>query len=142
MISVFTGVSTTPTSPQRAYPGIINQQNVSVWSFIMYSNLIKPALVGVEDNTMSTEPNVLNNAYPNPASNKAEVTFNLPNGGNASLELFNALGQRVDVIFSNMYQSPGIHAKNIDVTKFNSGVYYYTLTVNGQRYTKALNIVR
>jgi hypothetical protein len=58
--------------------------------------------------------------YPNPASSKLEVRYEIRNKRNANIEMYNTIGQRV---YSSTISNLTSHVC-IDVSRFASGVYY------------------
>ena len=73
--------------------------------------------------------------YPNPFNARTVIEFYLPVASIVSLEVFNSLGQRVEVAFDNRRFSPGSHKIKIifDAEKnIPSGVYFYKLQVQSQ----------
>lgn len=76
------------------------------------------------------------NAYPNPFSDKTQITYTLTETtNNFSIKVFNAMGQEVRTLCSGRQQS-GSHSIMWDGTGNNAeqlpgGVYYFTLTADG-----------
>ena len=66
------------------------------------------------------------NVFPNPASNFVNVEYRGEKDGN--FQLFNVVGQTV---FSQTLNA-GEQKTSIDVSSFNSGVYFYTLQIDGK----------
>jgi len=75
-----------------------------------------------------TEPVITkNNAYPNPASSVVNIDYAL-NRDNAQIVLYNILG-------ASVYEQPlkGQEGKaTINVSDFASGIYFYTIKINGK----------
>ena len=57
------------------------------------------------------------------------------------LEVFNTIGQKVAVLVNDIINA-GNHGVNFNTDKLTAGVYYYTLTVNGESITKVANIIK
>lgn len=66
--------------------------------------------------------------YPNPATDLLNVNYELAPGAKAQFELINIVGSKV---LSAELDSRRSHTE-IDLTNLNSGVYFYTLKVNGE----------
>lgn len=94
-----------------------------------------------DENPVVANGFTLNAIYPNPVTNDAEISFSLSNDGLTKLEVFNTIGQRVAVLANDIIGA-GLHAVNFNTAGLTAGVYYYTLTVNGQSITKVANIVK
>lgn len=67
------------------------------------------------------------NAYPNPASGKATITFNVRNSENLNIALFNLVGQKVSDIASGKFNS-GNHEVDVNLNSLKPGVYVYTIS--------------
>ncbi|MGE5315303.1 MAG: lamin tail domain-containing protein [Acidobacteriota bacterium] len=75
---------------------------------------------------------LLNN-YPNPFNPSTEIIFTVPSEGWTRLEVFDALGERVAVLFDGVAQ-PGRYLKaTFNAARFSSGVYYACLRCEGRR---------
>jgi len=86
---------------------------------------------------------ILNQNVPNPFSTISRIAFVMPEAGQAKLAITNANGKELAVIVDGSV-SAGLNQYNIDANALNlsSGVYYYTLTVNGNSVTKTMVIVK
>lgn len=71
-------------------------------------------------------------AYPNPAGDKLNVTFNLSNPSAATVTLTNVLGQ---VVAAQTIESTTTGKAVFNTAELANGVYVYTLTANGSRAT-------
>lgn len=88
-----------------------------------YSNIVETE---VED------PQVFNLSqnYPNPFNPSTMIKFSLPVDSYVKIDLYNALGEKVDELTDRDY-SIGNHEINFDASKISNGVYYYTINANG-----------
>ncbi len=108
-----------------------------------YINIAKfdaAALVGVNDPVETASP-LLGLASPNPASNSARIDFTLPAGGHASVDLYNAMGQKVLSLFDGQAHA-GTNRVDVHTQSLPTGSYYYKLNWNGKTETRMLNVVR
>jgi hypothetical protein len=85
--------------------------------------------------TVETEVNVpdvfvLSQNYPNPFNPSTNIKFSLPVDSKIRIYLFNTLGEKLDVIAEGEF-SVGYHELNFDASKLSNGVYYYTLSAQG-----------
>jgi hypothetical protein len=82
-----------------------------------------PGEVSVEDHIADSYQLV---AFPNPASERATIRFNVPAAGPAKVTLYDITGQQVDVLLDK-----NIHVGNnfifMDVTDYPKGVYFIKL---------------
>jgi hypothetical protein len=83
----------------------------------------------------------LNAPVPNPANVRTELTFNMIEGANTNISVFNAMGAKVADL-QNGYTSEGIHGLFINTESYPSGVYYIVLSAGSNSATTILNVVR
>jgi hypothetical protein len=129
------------SGPLMSVPRALFQQVSDLWPFIRFATFDATSTVAVEEQNTSTSSDILYDIYPNPVSGYSEISFNLANDCYARIELSNSLGQRVSTLLDG-FQSAGIHAINVNVDKYFSGIYYYTLTTDKGAVTKILNVVK
>jgi hypothetical protein len=77
---------------------------------------------------------------PNPFTNTFNLEFELEEGGETSLIVYDALGRVVETVIVNDNLSIGKHQYQIDGTKFGSGVYYVKL--NYSNGTQTIKIIK
>ena len=64
--------------------------------------------------------------YPNPFNPSTKINYNLPENSFVSLKIYNAIGEEVASLINGNI-SAGTHEIVFDASKFNSGIYFYTL---------------
>jgi hypothetical protein len=91
--------------------------------------------VGLDENVT----NVMVSAYPNPATDNVNITYSVSQESNVSVSVVSVTGK---VVYSNNVGNvaAGKYNENINSSEFANGVYFYTLTVNGEETTKKLII--
>lgn len=82
-------------------------------------------------NELSKETNF--NVYPNPFDNTASIDYSLKNSSKVSVEVYNILGDKVNVLVNSEIQSAGKYSYNFSGQS--SGVYFVKLTVDGSSLT-------
>ena len=89
------------------------------------------------------EPNafVLSQNYPNPFNPSTTITYSLEQAGLVSLDIYNALGQRVTQLV-NKSQSPGRYNIQWDASVAPTGIYYYRLEVGGVSLTRKMTLIK
>lgn len=91
---------------------------------------------GIENNS---QVSVLS-AYPNPFRVNTNIAFELKNTSEVTLQLFDLSGKMVMQRNAGIMNS-GLNRIEVDGTSLPAGVYYYTLTINGET-TSAHKIVK
>jgi uncharacterized protein (DUF362 family) len=84
---------------------------------------------------------ILHQNYPNPFNPSTTIQFNLNRSGPARLEIFNALGERVDVLVDGYYNR-GSHMVLWNRKNFPSGTYFYRLSSSSFSETKKMILQR
>lgn len=81
------------------------------------------------------------NVYPNPFSQQTNIDFNLPETALVKLEIFNILGKK-EIILYDKYPGAGAHHLSWDASEMPSGMYFLSLSVNGEKYNHRLHVIR
>lgn len=80
------------------------------------------------------------NAYPNPASNNATISYTLNKSGNVRIVVTDIMGREVMNMNQGSQVAGGTYTVNMNTANLSNGTYFYTLSVNGERQTKKLVI--
>jgi hypothetical protein len=84
-------------------------------------------------------------AYPNPATTRTNLEYNLPTDARVTIELYDALGRQVRVL-TDEAQSTGVYQLEIDTQSLTQGLYTIKTimkTTNGREvYTEQLMIMQ
>jgi len=90
---------------------------------------------------------ILYQNYPNPFNPSTTIKYFLTGECYVSLIIYNSVGQKVDELV-NKVELGGFHEINWNAAKYSSGIYYYTLKVNGYendmlyKETKKLQVIK
>jgi len=105
---------------------------------ITYMEVYKDSMiiVGIENRSEEINFKVSQN-YPNPVIDRSIVNVKLTQPGNLSLGVYNVVGQKV-MDFPQEYVNTGTHQFVLDGSQLNSGVYFYTVTLNRTSVTKKM----
>jgi|GEM_PF-1183331 len=106
----------------------------------------KTILINVEDpsfigDLQMPEQIALEQNYPNPFNPLTMITFSLDKASAVSLGVFNINGQKVAELTKGTL-SAGLHTVEFNGSELNSGVYYYTLEVDGLKMTKKMVLTK
>jgi hypothetical protein len=105
---------------------------------ISYTDL---TVTSVSDNDELPTEFVLEQNYPNPFNPSTKIKFSMPKSSFVTLEVFNALGEKVDVLVSGELQG-GNYEFSFDAKGLTSGIYFYQLRTKGFVQTKKMLLVK
>ena len=80
-------------------------------------------------NALVTEYSLHQN-FPNPFNPETQIAYDLVEGGNVTLTVYNMMGQKVTTLVSGM-ESAGHHTVNFNAATLPSGLYLYRIEANG-----------
>jgi hypothetical protein len=69
------------------------------------------------------------------------IEYRLPHAGSARVEIYDALGQRVEVL-TDGWQAAGAHTVGWNGRRHASGTYYYRLVTQGYQETRKMLLLR
>jgi len=81
-------------------------------------------------------------AYPNPFNPTTNVEYTLNTAGFVSLKIYNVIGQVVKTVINNVNQSPSTYRINVDMSGFNSGVYFVVLQQGANIQTQKMMLLK
>jgi hypothetical protein len=94
----------------------------------------------LESNVVPVETALFQN-YPNPFNPVTQVKFALAKTADVRLSVYNIAGQKVAEL-ANGAKNAGYHTVDFDGSRFNSGVYYYSLEIEGKNITKKMLLTK
>ena len=104
--------------------------------------LVSGITTGIEN--MSTNmPNktTLYNNYPNPFNPSTEIRFFIAKQSNVKLSIFNSSGQKVKDLVNDRLNK-GMHLMKFSAGDLNSGVYYYVLETEGNKFSEKMLLIK
>lgn len=78
--------------------------------------------------------------YPNPASQNANISFNIVENNTVTINIYDILGNLVSSLNKGNEFEKGNHTVNLNTSNLSSGIYTVSLEVNGAKETKKLII--
>lgn len=140
--------TTTPNS--NSYAGAVTYvavSNISNSKDTMTCDLfVSPADVKDDYTQESPSDYQLEQNYPNPFNPQTEIKYHIPKGGSVLLEVFNALGEKVQTLVDRI-QEKGDYLVNWDGTNVQgesvaNGMYFYRLKTNNYIRTNKMLLLK
>ncbi|MBK9228555.1 MAG: T9SS type A sorting domain-containing protein [Ignavibacteria bacterium] len=125
---------------------VINPSRVvnPVWQFNVRHNGVygDNNLVGINETSAEIPDGyLLNQNYPNPFNPVTKISYQLPEAGSVSLQIYNVLGKLVTTLV-NERQNSGTFEVQFDGKELSSGVYFYRLNANGISILKMMTLLK
>jgi photosystem II stability/assembly factor-like uncharacterized protein len=80
--------------------------------------------------------------YPNPFNPSTTIEYEISRASLVQLKVYDVLGNEVKALISN-YLAPGKYSMNFDASGLSSGIYFYTLSSDGQKIdTKKMILIK
>lgn len=79
--------------------------------------------------------------YPNPFNPSTKITFDIPEGSDVKLTLYNILGMEV-MILTDRYLKAGTYEVNLNASGLPSGTYFYRLNAGQYTETKKMMLIK
>ncbi|MDY0016559.1 MAG: T9SS type A sorting domain-containing protein [Candidatus Delongbacteria bacterium] len=91
----------------------------------------KSITTGIENQSANIiESTTLYQNYPNPFNNSTQISYSIPQTANVKLSVYNIKGELVKDLI-NARQNKGQHSVIFNAGDLNSGIYFYSLEVDG-----------
>ncbi len=100
-------------------------------------------VLGVKPNPIDVPSKFsLSNNYPNPFNPSTTISFTVDKNGPASLRIYNVLGQLVMTVYEGNAQQGQNYHFSVNMDRFASGLYFYTLHQANNSITKKLLLLK
>ena len=83
----------------------------------------------------------LSQNYPNPFNPTTKINFNVAKNGLVTMKVYNILGKEVATLVNGNYNA-GSYSVDFNASKLSSGVYFYSIEVNGFKDIKKMMLVK
>ncbi len=78
---------------------------------------------------------------PNPFNPSTQISFTIPEAGVVKLNVYNMLGEKVTELVNKNLEA-GSHQYNFDASNLSSGIYFYSISINGFTEVKKMNLIK
>ncbi|MGA9364179.1 MAG: T9SS type A sorting domain-containing protein [Bacteroidota bacterium] len=130
------------------YGGIVNclatsGTNLFVGTFGggVWRRPLSEMITSVERGNSMPSRSVLEQNYPNPFNPTTVISYQLPEFGHVTLQVYDALGREVATL-ANKDESAGYKSVTSDASKLSSGVYFYGLQAGSYNAAKKLLLLK
>jgi hypothetical protein len=79
--------------------------------------------------------------YPNPFNSYTVIRYYLPESGHVTINIYDLLGRRIETLVDEE-RSSGTHGLRFIATGLSSGIYFYSLRINGKTETKRMQLLK
>ncbi|MCB9259212.1 MAG: T9SS type A sorting domain-containing protein [Ignavibacteriales bacterium] len=142
------GIRTMVASETDLFLGMANPMNLCEkggWELIKLTDVDaiptkNDGLTNVEDELSPDKFYVVNN-YPNPFNPSTTIKFNLPEATEVQIEIYNSIGQIVEVLTKGHLES-GIHQFNWNADNMTSGVYFYKIKAGSNLEIRKMTLMK
>ncbi len=86
---------------------------------------------GIDNSEIRIQNFELAQNYPNPFNPSTKIIYSLHEASNVRLVIYNSAGKEVSELV-NRFHSKGVHMVDFKSNNLTSGIYFYSLVVNGQ----------
>ena len=104
-------------------------------NFIQYREIPGSSFcpTGIESNKITVK-NLVSQNFPNPVKGATSFKITLEKQANVTIEIFNVMGQKV-IVMDKGFVNSGAQKYTIDCSQLTSGIYFYTVKINGESFT-------
>ena len=97
--------------------------------------------VGLDEGSLLPDEFILRQNYPNPFNPLTHISYSLKTAGEVRMDLYDVRGNWVRSLVSGMKPAGG-HEYVLDASDMSSGLYFYTMAVNGSSKTRKLVLMK
>lgn len=135
-----------PVSPQVSVPEncdlniFVYKQGTGISTNSNVQQSLRTPVVGttgIQNTSSLANDYSLSQNFPNPFNPSTNFTFSLPKDGNASLKIYDVLGNEVGKYIDG-FMKAGIYSVEFDGSDLSSGIYFYNLTTTDFSQTKKM----
>ena len=115
-----------------------NNSKTNIW---MSKEVFNPIYSSVKNNNVEIKILELKQNYPNPFNPITNIEYNIYKATHVEIKIFDILGNCISTLV-NRYQFSGKHSVKFNGSNLSSGVYFYTIRINGITKTKSMILIK
>ena len=115
-----------------------NNSKADIW---MAKEVFNPIYTSVKDKNIIISSFDLFQNYPNPFNPSTNIEYFLEQDSKVEIKIFDILGNHIITLVDG-YKTSGKHKEKFIVNNLSSGVYFYSIKVNGIQKTKSMVLLR
>lgn len=96
---------------------------------------------GIETISIVADKFELIGNYPNPFNPATKITFSLPVDSKVRVSISNVLGQELNVVANKEFKAGKVEVP-FNASNLATGMYFYTVTVDGKSFTKTMTLMK
>ena len=122
---------------------VTKAREIAEYSHNFYLSNFGEFPVSVDEDPITQSPNEfkLDQNYPNPFNPSTIINYSIKEGGLVKIKVYDILGSEVAMLFNETKES-GYHSVEFNASNLSSGVYFYTLQVNGYSDSKKMLMLK
>ena len=87
-------------------------------------------------------PTLILENYPNPFNLTTSIQYHLGENALITLKVYDVMGREIATLINNKMQQKGSYSSTFNGSGLPSGIYFYTLFVNGRPYTQKMILMK
>lgn len=111
------------------------------WNFAPVKNISVLPATNISEVDRIPDKFELYQNYPNPFNPSTNISYSIKNNSWVNLRVFDTQGNHISTLVDKI-QAPGKYEINFDGKDLSTGVYYYSLSVDGNIFTKKMLLVK
>ena len=124
-------VTAAAADEENLYVGFTSEDKGGKLNGGMYRRPLEEFVVGIENHLDYSTSAVLEQNYPNPASNSTQISYTLLQKGHTCINVFDMMGKKIHTLLDEK-QAPGRYTLTFETGDLPAGIYHYTMQFNNQ----------
>ncbi|MCF6270729.1 MAG: T9SS type A sorting domain-containing protein [Melioribacteraceae bacterium] len=108
---------------------------------VILNSLLNPIITSIKNEKAIVTNYFLEQNYPNPFNPSTNISFTIPETGVVKLNIYNILGEVVSELINENLEA-GFHQYQFNAINLPSGIYFYSISVNGFTKVKKMNLIK